>query len=337
MPSSARYDGRPLVEEVWTREQAFAGPFEQLGPDLSMVLADGGTISILPSETIVAPPPAAARPPPLGGHLHWPRARASAPAPRSRNCRSSTSRRCCCTRSACRPLKTWPAACPSRSSSRASSSGAPRDASPAGPPAKLVASPAAGVELGARGAGGADGAPARAGVRRVSARRSATDAEDRRLQNGVRIHYQQIGEGPDLVMVHGLTGNLAVWHLQIVPELSEHFRVLTYDLRGHGHSDTPPTGLHARRDGRRPAGAARRARDRASADRRPQLRRRHRALPRARAPRARARGDRDRGGAAGARGEPAPGRTGSAGPIGRARSRKPGTRCRPRSARTCAT
>ena len=62
------------------------------------------------------------------------------------------------------------------------------------------------------------------------------------LQNGLRVHYQQIGEGPDLVMVHGLTGNLAVWHLQIVPALSEHFRVLTYDLRGHGHSDTPATG-----------------------------------------------------------------------------------------------
>ena len=39
---------------MWTREQAFSGPFEALGPDLSMVLADGGTISILPSETIVA-------------------------------------------------------------------------------------------------------------------------------------------------------------------------------------------------------------------------------------------------------------------------------------------
>jgi pimeloyl-ACP methyl ester carboxylesterase len=62
------------------------------------------------------------------------------------------------------------------------------------------------------------------------------------LQSGLRIHYQQVGEGPDLVMIHGLTGNLAVWHLQIVPALSEHFRVLTYDLRGHGHSDTPPSG-----------------------------------------------------------------------------------------------
>ena len=37
------------------------------------------------------------------------------------------------------------------------------------------------------------------------------------LSSGLRLHYQQVGEGPDLVMVHGLTGNLAVWHLQIVP------------------------------------------------------------------------------------------------------------------------
>jgi pimeloyl-ACP methyl ester carboxylesterase len=62
------------------------------------------------------------------------------------------------------------------------------------------------------------------------------------LPSGVRLHYQRIGTGPDLVMIHGLTGNLAVWHLQIVSELSDHFRVLTYDLRGHGMSDCPPTG-----------------------------------------------------------------------------------------------
>lgn len=62
------------------------------------------------------------------------------------------------------------------------------------------------------------------------------------LRSGLRIHYQQVGEGPDLVLIHGLTGNLAVWHLRIVPELAEHFRVLTYDLRGHGHSDTPSCG-----------------------------------------------------------------------------------------------
>ena len=62
------------------------------------------------------------------------------------------------------------------------------------------------------------------------------------LDSGFRLHYQQVGEGPDVVMVHGITGNLAVWHLRIVPALSERFRLLTYDLRGHGHSDVPPSG-----------------------------------------------------------------------------------------------
>jgi len=62
------------------------------------------------------------------------------------------------------------------------------------------------------------------------------------LPGGLRLHYQWVGSGPDLVMVHGLTGNLAVWHLRIIPELAEHFRILTYDLRGHGHSDVPASG-----------------------------------------------------------------------------------------------
>jgi pimeloyl-ACP methyl ester carboxylesterase len=62
------------------------------------------------------------------------------------------------------------------------------------------------------------------------------------LASGLRIHYQQLGTGPDVVMVHGITGNLAAWHLHIVPALQDRFRILTYDLRGHGYSDTPPTG-----------------------------------------------------------------------------------------------
>jgi pimeloyl-ACP methyl ester carboxylesterase len=65
------------------------------------------------------------------------------------------------------------------------------------------------------------------------------------LSNGLRIHYTQAGEGPDLVLIHGMTGNLAVWHLQIVPLLWDHFRITTYDLRGHGYSDMPPTGYDA--------------------------------------------------------------------------------------------
>ena len=64
--------------------------------------------------------------------------------------------------------------------------------------------------------------------------------------NGVDLHYLQMGSGPDLVMLHGLSGNLAVWHLRMVPLLQEHFRVTTYDLRGHGNSSMPPSGYTTR-------------------------------------------------------------------------------------------
>jgi predicted AlkP superfamily phosphohydrolase/phosphomutase len=46
-------DGRRLVEEAWTRNEAFSGPYEGLGPDVSIILADGGTMSVLPCETLV--------------------------------------------------------------------------------------------------------------------------------------------------------------------------------------------------------------------------------------------------------------------------------------------
>lgn len=60
--------------------------------------------------------------------------------------------------------------------------------------------------------------------------------------NNLEFHYWQSGRGPDVVLVHGLGGNLAGWHLGVVPELQQTCRVLTYDLRGHGRSDAPSTG-----------------------------------------------------------------------------------------------
>ena len=63
--------------------------------------------------------------------------------------------------------------------------------------------------------------------------------------NGVNIHYQQAGTGSDLVLIHGLSGSLAFWQIRIAPELSRNFRVLTYDLRGHGQSDMPPVGYRS--------------------------------------------------------------------------------------------
>lgn len=60
--------------------------------------------------------------------------------------------------------------------------------------------------------------------------------------NGIHLHYLQIGRGPDVVMLHGLTGNLAIWHLKMGPMMRNDFRLTTYDLRGHGRSDMPSNG-----------------------------------------------------------------------------------------------
>jgi pimeloyl-ACP methyl ester carboxylesterase len=61
--------------------------------------------------------------------------------------------------------------------------------------------------------------------------------------NGVNIHYQAKGDGSDVVLVHGLTSSLAFWYAtKVFPVLSKDFRVTAYDLRGHGYSDTTPSG-----------------------------------------------------------------------------------------------
>lgn len=59
------------------------------------------------------------------------------------------------------------------------------------------------------------------------------------------MHVIQVGEGPDMIMLHGFLGNLAVWHLHIAPQLRRHFRVTTYDIRGHGRSEVTPSGYTA--------------------------------------------------------------------------------------------
>ena len=61
--------------------------------------------------------------------------------------------------------------------------------------------------------------------------------------NGTRLFYQQSGAGPDVVLVHAVTSNQAVWVFSgLVDAVAADFRVTTYDLRGHGASDRPPTG-----------------------------------------------------------------------------------------------
>lgn len=56
--------------------------------------------------------------------------------------------------------------------------------------------------------------------------------------NGVEINYREAGEGFPIVLVHGYTGNSRNWALT-VPVLTEHFRTISLDLRGHGQSGKP--------------------------------------------------------------------------------------------------
>src|SRR3712207_3517403 len=62
------------------------------------------------------------------------------------------------------------------------------------------------------------------------------------LAGGVRTHYQQLGEGPDVVLVHGLGANLAFWYLGAAPLIATDHRVTAYDLRGHGLTARTPSG-----------------------------------------------------------------------------------------------
>jgi pimeloyl-ACP methyl ester carboxylesterase len=60
---------------------------------------------------------------------------------------------------------------------------------------------------------------------------------------GIQLSYRQDGVGPDAVLIHGAAGNMAVWYLcGLVHALASHFRVTAYDLRGHGYSESTPTG-----------------------------------------------------------------------------------------------
>jgi len=56
----------------------------------------------------------------------------------------------------------------------------------------------------------------------------------------VQIHYETVGDGPDLVLVHGLTDSSGTWGV-ITPTLAENYRVTTLDLRGHGRSGDAQT------------------------------------------------------------------------------------------------
>jgi pimeloyl-ACP methyl ester carboxylesterase len=55
---------------------------------------------------------------------------------------------------------------------------------------------------------------------------------------GLDIHYKEKGQGFPTLLIHGYTGNLQNWILQ-VRALAKRYRVISLDLRGHGLSAKP--------------------------------------------------------------------------------------------------
>jgi predicted AlkP superfamily phosphohydrolase/phosphomutase len=47
--------GEPLISKIWTREKAFSGAHIENAPDLTLLLQDGGLVSILSSDEVVKP------------------------------------------------------------------------------------------------------------------------------------------------------------------------------------------------------------------------------------------------------------------------------------------
>ena len=56
--------------------------------------------------------------------------------------------------------------------------------------------------------------------------------------NGIRLHYEDCGEGHPILLLHGWGCNATTFNA-IRPFLEAHFRVLTVDFAGFGQSDEP--------------------------------------------------------------------------------------------------
>ncbi|MCF5163047.1 alpha/beta fold hydrolase [Pseudomonas congelans] len=70
--------------------------------------------------------------------------------------------------------------------------------------------------------------------------------------DGVRLAVQESGDpnGQAVIFIHGLLGSRLNWEKQINSPQLQRYRMITYDLRGHGLSDKPES-IEAYRNGRR--------------------------------------------------------------------------------------
>jgi pimeloyl-ACP methyl ester carboxylesterase len=57
-------------------------------------------------------------------------------------------------------------------------------------------------------------------------------------RDGVELYYEVHGAGPPVLLTHGYSSSSHMWEGQIAA-FSRRFKLITWDMRGHGHSDYP--------------------------------------------------------------------------------------------------
>jgi pimeloyl-ACP methyl ester carboxylesterase len=84
-------------------------------------------------------------------------------------------------------------------------------------------------------------ASAQKSTTRGNARSSTVGLEPRvgeAILHGHRVTYRTAGEGPVVLLIHGITGDSRQWN-EIIPQLADRYTVLAPDLLGHGQSAKP--------------------------------------------------------------------------------------------------
>ena len=71
-----------------------------------------------------------------------------------------------------------------------------------------------------------------------------------RTTDDVTLAYTDEGEGRPVVLVHGYTAPASSWALTVDALLAVGYRVITFDRRAHGESETPAHGQRMARHGR---------------------------------------------------------------------------------------
>ncbi len=67
------------------------------------------------------------------------------------------------------------------------------------------------------------------------------------LDNGIKIHYEDLGAGRPLVFIHGFAASMDSWRFLVEP-FKKDYRLVLMDLKGHGYSDRPIDGRYSLQD-----------------------------------------------------------------------------------------